>query len=45
MVSEHLRFWGSLSIGSIQALYGGYEYAPFKLNGKYNLKDNVMNLY
>ncbi|CRF33180.1 inner membrane protein [Brachyspira suanatina] len=30
---------GGGTFGSIQALYGGYEYAPFELNGKYNLKD------
>ncbi|WP_297298308.1 YidC/Oxa1 family membrane protein insertase [uncultured Brachyspira sp.] len=30
---------GAGTIGSIQALYGGYEYAPFELNEKYVLKD------
>ena len=30
---------GGGTFGSIQALYGGYEYAPFELDGKYNLKD------
>ncbi|MDA0079444.1 YidC/Oxa1 family membrane protein insertase [Brachyspira hyodysenteriae] len=31
--------FGAATFGSIQALYGGYEYAPFELDGKYNLKD------
>ena len=31
--------FGVATIGSIQALYGGYEYAPFELDGKYNIKD------
>lgn len=31
--------FGAGTVGSIQALYGGYEYAPFELNEKYNLKD------
>ncbi|WP_297249205.1 YidC/Oxa1 family membrane protein insertase [uncultured Brachyspira sp.] len=31
--------FGANTFGSIQALYGGYEYVPFELEGKYNLKD------
>ncbi|MBW5381513.1 hypothetical protein E6A52_12465, partial [Brachyspira hampsonii] len=31
--------FGAATFGSIQALYGGYEYAPFEIDGKYNLKD------
>lgn len=31
--------FGGGTFGSIQALYGGYEYMPFSINEKYNLKE------